>query len=222
MYLYNTNQSRTKMSKSIIIVDDHTLFAKSLVGLINSFDDFEVVEVMKNGQEMVNHFKDKKPEPDIVLLDIRMPVMDGIETMGWLKDHRPDQKVLALTMEHDEETIIKMIRLGCRGYLLKDIDPDEFLHALTSVYQEGYYNNEETREAMAHQMRHKNIEELSPREKEFLNLACSERTYKEVAEVMNLSPKTIDGYRENLFQKLEVKSRVGLVLFAVKNRMVSL
>ncbi len=210
------------MSKTIIIVDDHTLFAKSLVGLINSLDDFEVVEVMKNGQELVNHFKDKKPTPEIILLDIRMPVMDGIETMAWLKDHYPDQKVLALTMEHDEETIIKMIRLGCRGYLLKDIDPDEFSHALIKVHEEGYYNNEETREAMSHQMRHRNIEELSPREKEFLHLACSERTYKEVAEVMHLSPKTIDGYRENLFHKLEVKSRVGLVLFAVKNRMVTL
>lgn len=210
------------MSKTIIIVDDHTLFAKSLVGLINSFDDFEVVQVMKNGQELVNYFKDGDQIPDIVLLDIRMPVMDGIETMAWLKDHFPEQKVLALTMEHDEETIIKMIRLGCRGYLLKDIDPDEFSHALSRVYDDGYYNNEETREAMSHQMRHKNIEELSPREKEFLHLACSERTYKEVAEVMHLSPKTIDGYRENLFHKLEVKSRVGLVLFAVKNRMISL
>lgn len=210
------------MGKTIIIVDDHTLFAKSLVSLINSFNEFEVTEVMKNGQELVNHFKDEKPTPDIILLDVRMPVMDGIETMAWLRDHFPDQKVLALTMEHDEETIIKMITLGCRGYLLKDIDPDEFLHALNRVYEDGYYNNEETREAMSHQVRLKNFDGLSPREKEFLHLACSERTYKEVAEVMHLSPKTIDGYRENLFNKLEVKSRVGLVLFAIKNRMVSL
>lgn len=210
------------MSKKIIIVDDHTLFALSLVRLIESFDDFEVVEVLKTGQELVEHFKNGKTGPDIILLDIRMPVMDGIATMAWLKEHRPEEKILALTMEHDEETIIKMIRLGCRGYLLKDIEPDEFLTALEAVYETGYYFNEETTEALSHEVQHKTIDKLSSREKEFLNLACSERTYKEVAEVMNLSPKTIDGYREGLFNKLDVKSRVGLVLFAIKHKMVKL
>lgn len=210
------------MSATIIIVDDHTLFAQSLVKLINSYDNYEVIGVMKTGQELVDYFRNGKPTPDIILLDLRMPVMDGIETMGWLKKNRPHQKALALTMEHEEETIIKMIRMGCRGYLLKDIDPDEFLQALEVVHKSGYYFNEETEEAMSHAKQSTSIATLSTREKEFLNLACSERTYKEVAEVMNLSPKTIDGYREGLFNKLDVKSRVGLVLFAIKHKMVSL
>lgn len=208
------------MKRTIIIVDDHTLFAQSLQGLVNSFKYFEVLKIFKNGQELVNYLKDNGKLVDIILLDIRMPVMDGIETMEWLRDHFPDQKTLALTMEHDEETIIKMVRLGCGGYLLKDIEPDEFLQALKSVSETGYYFNSETTEALNHSAEYKKFEPLSRRETEFISLACSERTYKEVAEVMNLSPKTIDGYREALFQKLSVKSRVGLVLFALKNELV--
>lgn len=207
------------MTHSIIIVDDHNLFAQSLKGLIASFQKFEVAEVFKNGQELIDHLSTTSVLPDIILLDVRMPVMNGIETMDWIHKNRPDQKVLALTMEHDEETIIKMIKLGCRGYLLKDIDPDEFLHALTCVNESGYFLNEESSVASC-SSKDKDIDKLSQREQEFLNLACSELTYKQVADEMNLSPKTIDGYRENLFHKLQVRSRVGLVLFAVKNNMV--
>jgi len=210
------------MINSIIIVDDHNLFAQSLKGLIASFENFEVVEVFKNGQELIDYLSTAKDLPDIILLDVRMPVMNGMETMDWIKSNLPDQKVLALTMEHDEETIIKMIKLGCRGYLLKDIEPDEFLNALICVNESGYFLNEESSVASCSPNKEKDIDKLSQRELEFLNLACSELTYKQVASEMNLSPKTIDGYRENLFNKLQVRSRVGLVLFAVKNNMVKI
>jgi|SRR5690554_266371 len=208
------------MTHSIIIVDDHNLFAQSLKGLIASFQNFKVVEVFKNGKELIDHLSIATSFPDIILLDVRMPVMNGIETMEWIKKNLSEQKVLALTMEHDEETIIKMIKLGCRGYLLKDIEPDEFLHALNCVKESGYFLNEESSVASCSSSKDKDIDKLSQREVEFLNLACSELTYKQVADEMNLSPKTIDGYRENLFHKLQVRSRVGLVLFAVKNNMV--
>ncbi len=209
------------MKKTIVIVDDHNLFAQSLQGLVNSFQNYEVIKVLKNGQELLNYFKANNKRPDILLLDIRMPIMDGIATMAWLKDNFPEQKTLALTMEHDENIIIKMVRMGCRGYLLKDIEPEEFLYALESVATSGYYFSEEIVEVMDHPSS-KNYGDLSNREMEFLNHACSEKTYKEVAEVMNLSPKTIDGYRESLFSKLQVKSRVGMVLFAVKNDIVKI
>ncbi|CAM4115558.1 MULTISPECIES: response regulator transcription factor [Gillisia] len=209
------------MKKTILIVDDHTLFALSLQGLVNSFQEYEVIKVLKNGQELVDYFNANHKRPDILLLDIRMPVMDGMATMSWLKEHFPEQKTLALTMEHDEEIIIKMIRMGCRGYLLKDIEPEEFLYALESVATSGFYFSEEIVEVMDHSSS-KNYGDLSNREMEFLNHACSEKTYKEVAEEMNLSPKTIDGYRESLFSKLQVKSRVGMVLFAVKNEIVKI
>ena len=208
------------MVHSVIIVDDHNLFAQSLKGLIASFQNFEVVEIFKNGQELIDHLLTCENKPDIILLDVRMPVMNGIETMEWVRKHLPKQKVLALTMEHDEDTIIKMIKAGCRGYLLKDIEPDEFLLALNCVIESGYYLNEESSVASCSTNREKIADRLSFREMEFLHLACSELTYKQVADEMNLSPKTIDGYRENLFNKLNVHSRVGLVLYAVKNKMV--
>ncbi len=208
------------MSKSVIIVDDHNLFGQSLKGLIGSFPNFEVLEVFKNGGELVDYLSANKKLPDIILLDVRMPVMNGFETMDWVRKNLPDQKVLALTMEHDEETIIKMIKAGCRGYLLKDIEPNEFLLALNCVTESGFYLNEESSIASCSSNKDKVEEKLSQRELEFLNLACSELTYKQVADEMNLSPKTIDGYRESLFNKLRVRSRVGLVLYAVKNNMV--
>jgi len=209
------------MKKTIIIVDDHTLFAQSLQGLVNSFQEYEVIKVLKNGQELLDYFNENHKRPDILLLDIRMPIMDGMATMSWLKENFPEQKTLALTMEHDEAIIIKMVRFGCRGYLLKDIEPEEFLYALESVATSGYYFSEEIVEVIDHSSS-KNYGDLTNREMEFLSYACSEKTYKEVANQMNLSPKTIDGYRESLFSKLNVKSRVGMVLFAVKNNIVKI
>jgi DNA-binding NarL/FixJ family response regulator len=209
------------MSKTIIIVDDHVLFAKSLLGLVNSFHGFTVMEILKNGQELIDYLQANKVKPDIILLDLKMPVLNGIDTMTWLRKHLPEQKTLALSMEDDENFIIKMIRLGCRGYLLKDIEPKEFLKALNAVVESGYYFNSEVSEALNNNSNIEKIEfdPLTKREMEFLQYACSEMTYKEVADKMNLSPKTIDGYRENLFSKLQVKSRVGMVIFAIKNEM---
>jgi len=209
------------MSKSVIIVDDHLLFGQSLKGLVNSFQQFEVIDVFKNGQELVNYFKANNKRPDLVLLDVRMPVLSGIETMAWLKENFPEQKVLALTMEDDEFTILSMINNGCRGYLLKDIDPEEFLYALDTIVESGYYFTGEPERIKLHKTNTKATKDITAREMHFIKLACTEMTYKEVAELMNLSPKTIDGYRESLFGKLNLKSRVGLVLFAFKHRLVS-
>lgn len=203
------------MSRSIIIVDDHKLFTTSLKGLVNSLEGFLVSETFKNGAELVAHLSNNNSIPDVILLDMRMPVMDGLETMQWLKENKPEQKVLALTVDQEENTIIRMLKMGCRGYLLKDIDPEEFELALNSVVDEGYYSNRVISDALSSSS-HKSYEKLSQREMEFLGHACSEMTYKQIAELMHLSPKTVDGYRESLFSKLQVKSRVGLVIFAIK------
>ncbi|WP_300434781.1 response regulator transcription factor [Christiangramia sp.] len=204
------------MNKTIIIVDDHKLFAQSLQILVNSFEGFEVTHVFKNGRELVDHYENGKASPDIILLDMRMPVMDGMETMKWLKKYNPEQKVLTLTVDQEDETIIKMLRFGCRGYLLKDIDPEEFEYALNAIDRTGYYSNKTISEALSRDGKKLKYEELTKRELEFLNHACSELTYKAIAGEMNLSPKTIDNYRESLFSKLHVKSRVGLVIFALR------
>lgn len=210
------------MSRTIIIVDDHILFAQSLQRLVNSFQEYEVIAIHKNGKEFVDYVESNKIKPDLLLLDVRMPVMDGLEVMSWLQEKYPDQKVLALTMEHDEKIIIKMFNRGCRGYLLKDIEPNEFLFALNEVSSNGYYFNVEATEALNNKENKINQDHLTKRELEFLSLACTEMTYKEIAEQMNLSPKTVDGYRESLFGKLEVKNRVGLVRYAVKNDILRL
>ena len=204
------------MNKAIIIVDDHKLFAQSLQILVNSFEGFEVTNVFKNGEELVQYIEEGQQLPEIVLLDMRMPVMDGMATMTWLKENRPDQKVLTLTVDQEDETIIKMIRLGCRGYLLKDIDPEELEHALNTIDRSGYYSNKTISEALSREERKEKYEALTERELEFLNHACSELTYKAIANEMNLSPKTVENYRESLFSKLQVKSRVGLVIFAIR------
>lgn len=203
-------------NRSIIIVDDHKLFAQSLQVLVNSFEGFRVNQVFKNGEELINYLENGHKEPDVLLLDMRMPVMNGIETMQWLKANKPSLKVLALTVDQEDETIIKMLRLGCRGYLLKDIEPEELEHALNAIIDNGYYSNQTISEALSNEERKQKYEELTPREMEFLNHACSELTYKQVAEEMHLSPKTVENYRESLFGKLQVKSRVGLVIFAIK------
>lgn len=210
------------MNNTVVIVDDHTLLAQSLKNMVNSFPEYEVVGIYKNGKELVNEFEANHAKPDLVLLDIRMPVMDGPETMCWLKENYPNQKVLALTMEDDEETITFMVKQGCRGYLLKDIDPDEFKFALNEVVEEGFFYTDGVSEAIKNSDNKKGLNNLTKREVEFLSLACSEMTYKEVANEMNLSPKTIDGYRESLFHKLNVRSRTGLVLYAIKHRILLL
>ena len=123
---------------NVVIVDDHLLFAQSLKGLVDSFDDFNVLYHATNGQDLIDKLTTLSNDPDIILMDVKMPVMNGIETTGWLKKNRTAIKVLALSMEDDENNIIKMIKNGARGYLLKDIHPDELKKALHEVVTEGF------------------------------------------------------------------------------------
>lgn len=209
----------------IIIVDDHVLFSQALNGLVSNFDEFNVVIVLKNGKELVDYFSKENKQPQIVLLDIQMPIMNGIEAAQWLKDNKPEIKVLALSMEADEDTILKMLRAGAKGYLLKDIHPSVLQHALKEVHSTGFYYTENVTNTLLNSIHNKEKPtaiKLKDRELEFLKLACTERTYKEIAEVMFLSPKTIDNYREALFEKLDAKTRIGLVLYAIREKIVLL
>lgn len=206
---------------TIAIVDDHMLFAQSLQSLVTSLGNYEVLFYANNGKTFIEKLAEQKQMPDVVLLDINMPLMNGIETMAWLKENHPSQKAIALSMDDSEDTIIKMLRLGAKGYLLKDIHPEIFKQALSDVIEKGFYYSDRITNTLLdtidRQEHAKNEVQLKDREIEFLKLASSEMTYKEIAETMYLSPKTIDGYRESLFEKLEVKSRIGLVLYAIKH-----
>ena len=207
----------------IVIVDDHLLFSQSLSYLIGTFKEFVVIGSYGNGKEFINSFSQEIDHPEMVLLDVNMPIMDGIETMKWVKENHPELKVLALSVNDDEETIMKMITNGAKGYLLKDTHPTAFKEALLEVYNKGFYYSEMVSGYLINKLgNHDTKITLKEREVEFIKLACTEKTYKEIADGMCLSPKTIDGYRENLFQKLEIKTRIGLVLYAIKNKIVSI
>ena len=215
--------------KYIAIVDDHAMFRKGLIMLVNMFPNYKVLFDAGNGKEFIKQLNPRHL-PDIVLLDITMPEMDGYETAEWLRINHPDIKVLALSTMDADTAIIKMIRHGAKGYVLKDSDPSELKLALDEVLSRGYfYNDLVTRKVMQsinHLVDENNplptFAKLSDRELQFLKLACSEKTYQQIAKEMFVSDRTVDGYRDALFKKLNLNTRVGLVMFALKNRLVEL
>lgn len=211
--------SELKKNK-VIIVDDHLLFSQSLAFLINSFDEFEVVRQFENGKHFINYLQEhENPEVDIVLMDVNMPVMDGLVTTAWLSKNRPELKVIALSVNDDEKVIIRMIKNGVKGYLLKDTSPIMFHEALKTVINTGFYFTEMVTGIIVNKLSEKDkIKSLKDKEIEFIRLCCSEKTYREIAIEMCLSPKTIDGYRETIFSKLSIKTRIGLVLYAIKHK----
>jgi DNA-binding NarL/FixJ family response regulator len=214
----------------LALVDDHKLFRKGLRTLIESVsDDCTILFEADNGLDLQQKLS-AADQPDIILMDINMPVMDGLASVQWLNEHYPLIKTIVVSMIEKEETIVRMLKEGVRGYLCKDVEPEELRHALTEVYNKGFYYTDFITGKLVHSLQNDSgestfsstINRLNDREKDFLQLACSELTYNEIAAKMYLSPKTIDGYRNTLFEKLNVKSRVGLALFAVKNGLVKL
>lgn len=214
------------MSKiKIAIVDDHKLVSKALENMISFNPDFEVMMTCYNGQDFIDELRQMKKHPDVVLMDINMPIKNGIETTAELSRIFPNLKVIALTMEDNESTIIKMLTAGAKGYLLKDMSPDILFDAINIVHEKGiFYTDLVTQSLLKIKSEEKIIgelnESLKDREVEFIKLACSELTYKDIAEEMCLSPRTIDGYRDSVFVKLNVKTRVGIVLFAIKHNII--
>lgn len=206
----------------VAVVDDHKLFRRGLAELINGFPGYTVVHDLNNGLEL-QRIMSANAEPDIVLLDINMPEMNGYDVAIWLRDNHPSVRVLAVSMDNKEQSILRMIKAGARGYVLKDADPQELQSALDSVMNKGYHHSELISASVFSQVhRDTPSNPLSGKELEFLELACSDLTYKEIADKMNLAPRTIDGYREALFHKLSVKSRVGLAIYAIKNNLISI
>ncbi len=210
------------MKNTIVIVDDHIMIAQALRGIIANFDSFEVLYECANGRELMDAFAHGKPKPKVVLLDISMPVMDGFETAKWLNANHPEILILTLSMQDDEQSVIKMIKNGANGYLLKNAHPTELEKALSRLIGEGYYYPDwASRMVFASLNSDKanpNSIKLTDREKEFLTYSVTEMSYKEIAEKMFCSPRTVESYRDSLFEKLELKTRVGLAVFAIKNK----
>jgi DNA-binding NarL/FixJ family response regulator len=206
----------------IALVDDHRLFRSGIASLINNFDGYNVLFEAANGEELIRRISPKF-KPDIILLDINMPIMDGSLTAHWVRNNYPEISIIILSMYDDAEKVLAMIKLGVRGYMLKDAEPVEFEQALQKVSAgEIYYPEFVTRllvDSINHPIDHN---KLNIRELEFLKLASTELTYKEIADQMSISVRTVDGYRDALFEKLNAKSRVGLVLYAIKNKLIDL
>lgn len=211
----------------VVLVDDHVMLRNGLAAVIKDFG-YTVLFEANNGKELQTKL-DKENLPDLVILDINMKIMDGYETALWLKQTYPLIKVLALSMYDDENAIIKMLKNGARGYILKDNEPGELQTALGDVINKGYYYSELVTGKLIHSINKSdneasdgNISKLNEREIEFLKMTCSELTYKEIAAQMHLSPRTIDGYRDALFEKLNIKTRTGLAIYAIKNGLVQI
>ncbi|WP_165734309.1 response regulator transcription factor [Polaribacter sp. 20A6] len=209
------------MKYSVVIVDDHTLLSQAIAAMVNTFNKFKVLYTCKNGQELVDKFS-SSPEfiPDVVLMDINMPIMNGIETTEWISKNHNEVHVMALSVEDEDATILKMLKVGAIGYLLKDTEKVVLEKALVEIAENGFYHTKNVTNLLMKSLSGNGETEIKFKEREitFMKHACSELTYKEIAEIMCLSPKTIDGYRDVLFTKLHVKNRVGLVMYAIKNK----
>lgn len=211
---------------TVAIADDHGLLRTALARLVNSFDDYSVLFEAGNGKELKAQVQ-QHIIPDVVMLDVNMPEMDGFETAQWLNKNYPQIKILALSMLSDEKTIIKMFRVGAKGYLLKNTDPEELKAALRTLVDKNFYLSDYVSEKLVSGLNFDSDKDekeivLNEKEREFLRLTCSELSYKEIAAQMFLSVRTIDDYRASLFNRLKVHSRVGLVMYAIKNGIAEL
>lgn len=206
----------------IALADDHVLLRNALATLINSFENCKVITEASTGQELIQTISEGFV-PDIVLLDLNMPDLDGHETALWLQANHPDIHVLMLTMYDTELTMIRLLQVGVKGFLKKDIHPAELKFAITSVMQCGYYYTNDTTGRLVNLFRRSQEQHMLMRsmltetEVRFLRMTCTEMTYKEIAARMHLNPRAVDNLRDNLFDKLDVKSRVGLAMYSIRH-----
>lgn len=210
----------------IALVDDHQLMRSGLASMISGLEGYEVVMEASDGQEFIELLKGTV-QPEIAVVDLHMPVMDGWETIDWLTKNRPDIKTLALTFDASDEAMVRAIRNGARGFMLKTARPNLFQVALDSLTLTGFYHDDSLHKTMMRSpdlqitMKEKRAEierMVTERELDFLRLVCSENeyTYDQIADAMGVGRRTIEYFRTSLFEKFDVKSKTGLVLFAIR------
>jgi two-component system invasion response regulator UvrY len=212
---------------NVAVADDHILLRNALTVLINNTGKCKVVFEANNGIELIEKIK-KENMPDVIILDLYMPEMDGYDTAVHLQSKYPDIKILMLTMFDNEGTLIRLLKAGVKGFMKKDIHPNELLHAIQSVHEHGFYYSAQTSSKLAGLFRATengpSLEKImmTDLEIEFMKLVCTELTYKEIAVKLKMNPRAIDGMRDNLFTKLDVKSRVGLAMHAIRQGIVGI
>lgn len=208
---------------NIFLVDDHPIVRSGLKALVERLGNYKVTAEYDNGEELINDYP-FATAPDLIIMDLAMPVMDGTETVIALRQKGSKIPVLVLTLETDERTIINLFRLGIRGYLPKSSTAEVLRKAISDVMTTGYYHNEMLAKALRSSSdvildeRQQVLSHVSQRERDFLKLVCDENepTYEQIANTMEVSRRTVDGYRESLFTKFNIRSKTGLVLFAIK------
>ncbi|MBS1509855.1 MAG: response regulator transcription factor [Bacteroidetes bacterium] len=208
---------------TLLLADDHILLRDALANLIGNFDEFAITGKAGNGKEVI-HAIENGTSADIILMDLNMPGMDGYETARWLAANHPQIKIVILTMYDSEIALIRLLQAGVHGFLKKDIHPTELKNALLTIAGGDYYYSNHTTNKIASLFRKQsNLEKalLNETEIAFLKLASTDMTYKEIAQAMNMTPRLIDSLRDSLFTRLDVKSRVGLVIYAVKNGIIT-
>ncbi|HRP33723.1 MAG TPA: response regulator transcription factor [Agriterribacter sp.] len=210
---------------TIAIADDHKIFCDSLEALINDFEGFSVVWTVQDGDKAIEKLLQKNGQPQILLLDINMPGKNGIEVAEWLFQNNMPVHILALTMENDDTSILKMLQYGVKGYLLKNVSAEELLNALQAVVKYGFYYTPLITKQISRQVAMRNtdaVPDLKDRERELLQYMCTDLSYTEIAAKMFLSESTVDTYRARLFEKFNVKNRIGLLLKANSMGLVKL
>ncbi len=213
---------------NIIITDDHKLFRKGIIALLEDFDFIGEINEASNGAELLALLSDMNTLPDVILLDLRMPVMDGVEAQQKIRILYPDIKVIILTMEDDEQYILHLISEGVNGYLLKNADPDEMEIAIKKVVKNGFYFSDDISLMVMKNLNKKEKAEtifnpdFNERELQVLELICKEYSNGEIAEAFDVSIRTAEGYRQKLIEKSGAKNIAGLVVLALKYNWVTI
>lgn len=210
----------------VAIADDHKLFRKGVILSLRHYNNIKFVLEAENGQELLNNIEQAKPQ--VVLMDLRMPVKDGIETTKYISRHYPHISVIALTMHEEEKFVIHLMENGANGYLLKSTDPVEIKKAITEVVLKGYYLNNFVNRILIKKA-HSKVKDfpsltkeldIKDKEKEVLQYICMEYTCQEIGDKMNISARTVESIKERLMEKFGTKNTAGLVFFAAKNNLI--
>jgi two-component system invasion response regulator UvrY len=211
----------------VALIDDHVLLRTALASLVNKFEDCKVIHQSGNGKELTKAILSGLI-PDIVVLDLNMPQMDGHQTALWLNKYYPEINVLMLTMFDSDLSLIRLLQCGVKGFVKKDAHPMELKFAISSIIKTGFYYSHNTTGKVVRFFQ-KNEEGMTKLQKStitdqelvFFRLICTDLTYKEIAVRMNITHRTVDTMRDHLFERLDVRSRVGLVMIALKHGIVS-
>ncbi len=210
----------------VAIAEDQKLFRACLVPILNAYEQISVIGEAANGAELMRFIRDAELPPDVVILDLTMPEMNGLETTEVLKKEYPEIKIIILTVHNEERHIVKMVGMGVNGYLVKNAEIDEVVKAIESVVTKGFYFNESTLQAIQSGMSQRKPKAFDPhspltqREKEVLDLICKEFTTPEIADKLYLSVRTVDGHRNHLLEKTGARNTAGLVLYALRYNIV--